>query len=1011
MATNIVPATWFTGWDNLHPEFNIALNFKRALFGLWQEHQGLGHIGGHGYGATLPHTLITGFLSLALPVNQIRITFIFLALLAGAIGCYALIVHLLKEKATKFTPWIALIGSLFYLLNYGTVQQFYTPLEAFVVHFATLPWLLFLALRLMHRWTKRVFLLFLLVSLLSTVQGFIPPLFIAYSLTLGLILLFSLMLQRTWTMTKHVLLIIFATICINAYWILPVAHFTLTAQNTYLNANNNILSTQSWIETNQTYGSIKNLAVLRGFLSQAVNDVEGTQIPIFKPWEDHLKQIPIQIIGYVVFGMMCLGVAGFALSKRKKPELALAVVGILTFSILASDIPGLSVFSHTLDSLPLFRQAFRAGFTKLSILLALHYSIFLAFGAYTIISLTHRFRIILLISIGVSIILFSLPAFRGHFLYQRAHLAIPTAYQDTFAFFQKQESAGRILLLPQGDHWGWEVYRWGYSGSGFLWFGLPQPILARAFDVWSNFNENYYWELSYALYSHNATLLNNVLEKYEIDWVIFDTSLIPYPHPHAGFATDDIGKLIAEIPSLSRINTLPIGNKQGDEIRIYKVNREHIRHSFIKIAQAIPSDVSSYEWSNQDKAFELLGLYKKADGVQTGEGLHVYFPFRSLFSGRPYQQEPFETSVEKGQITIKTKIPQTFSGGTLLLPVSLLKMKNLLPTITIDGKSLIIPTATISASIHINEIQNGIFSFIFPKTSTTVMYDSQLIQDVSPEIKRCDANKTKGISEYETFMANGSSKYRLSNSSSSSCFDLFLASLSQKEGYILSIQSKHINGSPLTLQVINGTSQRTDITKLLSQSTEETSTTIIIPPMQTDGIGYSIRLANDAITDNPTINEIGDVKLIAFPWYDFLTSLYLEKGQQTETAPQENIISVSHPNPAYYKIGLKTEDIRNKTLILNQAFDPGWKAYEVQCQMPNFQCQIKKALPFLFGKEIKEHVMVNNWANGWEVNKVTKQQSDNTTIILFFLPQLLEWMGFLLLPVPFLLLILKRFQK
>ena len=48
---------WLTGWDNLHPEFNFWLNTKRAFSAVWQEFQGLGLVGGHGYAATLPHTL------------------------------------------------------------------------------------------------------------------------------------------------------------------------------------------------------------------------------------------------------------------------------------------------------------------------------------------------------------------------------------------------------------------------------------------------------------------------------------------------------------------------------------------------------------------------------------------------------------------------------------------------------------------------------------------------------------------------------------------------------------------------------------------------------------------------------------------------------------------------------------------------------------------------------------------------------------------------------------------
>lgn len=68
------------------------------------------------------------------------------------------------------------------------------------------------------------------------------------------------------------------------------------------------------------------------------------------------------------------------------------------------------------------------------------------------------------------------------------------------------------------------------------------------------------------------------------------------------------------------------------------------------------------------------------------------------------------------------------------------------------------------------------------------------------------------------------------------------------------------------------------------------------------------------------------------------------------------------------------------------------------------------------------HILINNWANGWILPKagMTNKQIDTYTnnqmneesrsnevtnhdaiVILFFLPQLLEFLGFLLLPIPF----------
>lgn len=86
--------------------------------------------------------------------------------------------------------------------------------------------------------------------------------------------------------------------------------------------------------------------------------------------------------------------------------------------------------------------------------------------------------------------------------------------------------------------------------------------------------------------------------------------------------------------------------------------------------------------------------------------------------------------------------------------------------------------------------------------------------------------------------------------------------------------------------------------------------------------------------------------------------------------------------------------------------------------MPNSKSQIpsikkiQELFPFLFGTEIKDHVLVNNWANGFLLRPEefgTSADKGTQTIILFFWPQLLQWFGFLLLPIPFIFAL--RIQK
>src|SRR3989344_1516693 len=140
--TNYRPHTYLIGWDNVMPEFNIWLNLQRSIFGVWQDYRGLGVLDGMAQTANLFHTIYIFLLSLILPQELLRYTFIMLTHLAGGIGFFLLACYLFKDELTKPNRKIlAFAGALFYMFNLGVIQMFFAPLEVFVIHFAALPWL------------------------------------------------------------------------------------------------------------------------------------------------------------------------------------------------------------------------------------------------------------------------------------------------------------------------------------------------------------------------------------------------------------------------------------------------------------------------------------------------------------------------------------------------------------------------------------------------------------------------------------------------------------------------------------------------------------------------------------------------------------------------------------------------------------------------------------------------------------------------------------------------------
>lgn len=1019
VVKNFPFSSWYTGWDNLHPEFNFGLNLKRALF-VWQE-KGLGFMGGHGYAATLPHTLFLAFLSLFIKTKYLRSVFTFLMLFIGSAGCFYLTQNLLGKKRRIVTNIASFLAGLFYMLNLGTVQNFYIQLEAFIVHFAFLPWLLLFLILYLKKPGKKNLLIFALLSFFSSPQGFIPPLFIVYCLFLGIILLFYLLKNRNSVGLKTSFMVVLTTLVMNAYWFLPVAYYTFSGSKDYLNAYNNLHSTENFIYKNKKYGQLKDVALLKGFIFEA-NDITdaGVLVKILKPWIDYLEQRQVLILGYIFFSLILVGAGYFFIANKKNYKIALFFCFLLSFSALATDTPPFSYFFVFLNKLPIFKQAFRVAFTKFSISLSLFYALFFGIGVYLLIIFISNkdkrtvIKFLIQAFLTLSLIYFSWPIFAGNFVYQRTKINIPQAYFDLFEFFKKQNPNARIANFPQGWNWGWSVYKWNYSGSGFLWYGIKQSIMDRTFDVWSPQNENYYWQMVYAIYSENWSLFESLMEKHQINFLIFDKNIIPYQNPKVVFFIEDFERYLNQSKKFNLEAEFNLVNLQP--IKVYRVNLKTPVKDFVFLAQNLPQ-INKYNWNNEDTAFQEFGHYISSNNLKLSNSNNLaFYPFRSLFTGR--RQEELELEIKEGFnsfifshplpkfLTLEESL-QSSSGAVLRLR----KGEIYLPSLTSDEaifwtKDLRLePAATPSVKItplleRNTQDESGKIEVKIAKQKGYFSYDSSLD-------KHFLNHKAKGdgiVYKQEGMTENGKDFLRFFSLESENFFDIILDNLSHKLAYLVEIESRNVEGKSLQFAIINHDSKKTDIEISLPKNGEFVTSYFIIPPMEEYGAGYSLHFDNISIGRQKTVNDLGRVEVYPIP-YRFLKQIKLISSDfhflssNSDFSFPSSVFQVTHPNPSFYKITVDPNTLKlsnSKTLVLSQSYHPGWKAYQIlnsQFLILNFKIKIPKI------KILNSHVLINNWQNGWQLNSQTLKLSNSNylTIYLFFWPQLLEYLGFGLL--------------
>ncbi|PIS22368.1 hypothetical protein COT50_02320, partial [candidate division WWE3 bacterium CG08_land_8_20_14_0_20_41_10] len=279
-AFNYTPDTYLTGWDNLHPEFYFKVNIiDRSIFSVWQEYQGLGLLAVMAHASDLPRQTILYAFSLFLPCSFVRYLYQFLMLFLGCGGVFFLLKKTLGGDKSSF------LGALFYLLNLGTLQNFYAPISMFTTFWGFFPLLLFSGFNYLEDPARRNLLWFIWISVLAVPMAYTPTLFIVYVFCFSVILLGS-----SFRRFKYLLRLLFTIFAVNAFWILPFIYSVYSNVGTVINSTINQMSSENSFLLNKKWGGFENVAILKGFWFGNVDLQleQGKFDYMMRPWITHI---------------------------------------------------------------------------------------------------------------------------------------------------------------------------------------------------------------------------------------------------------------------------------------------------------------------------------------------------------------------------------------------------------------------------------------------------------------------------------------------------------------------------------------------------------------------------------------------------------------------------------------------------------------------------------------------------------------------------------------------------
>ena len=690
------PGTYLTGWDNLHTEFNYGLNIKRAIFSVWQEYQGLGLLAGMAHASDLPREILLYIISPLAPPHIIRYLYHFLMLFLGTAGVYIVLSKMLLKNHTEHIRFAAsLLGALVYLFHLGTIQYFYVPFEPYSTFWGFFPILWFSLLHTLKNPSKKNLLTLALLHLLATPLAYVQTIFAVYLIvfiTTIIVFLFKKGEISFIQKIKTSILISSIVFAVNSFWILPNGYFFATSVSTTQNAMQNRMATEKFFQMNKSRGTILDYAMLKEFYYDFtdLNDKTGQFDYLMKTWRNHFSNPLPNIIGAAIF---LVGL--FGIFQKNKYRGYILSIWVITLAVFLSDTPGISLVSTTLRELPILNQIFRNPFTKFIVPTVFIFAIGFALGIAAILELFKKRAVTIgtFAFVILTIIIYAFPIFRSEYISPQMKISIPNEYFATFDYFKKQNPNARIMNLPQGSYWGWYYYDWGFHGSGFLWYGIEQPILDRAFDVWSDESEAYYWELSYAIKTQNKNLFNKILEEYNVGFILFDDSLTFTDDKNVARPHLNQRNLIENNPFISK-------DKQFGNVSIYKVNTSTANNSIHSFSN-LPKIKKNGTFANQDLAYTENGQYITSDKPD------IYYPFTSLFSGRFQEEMPL--NVEKKESSYIISAPISHGSFSLALP-SFVENEMLIPveiTARIENQTLNVQFKTLLPTIKIG---NQVFS-------------------------------------------------------------------------------------------------------------------------------------------------------------------------------------------------------------------------------------------------------------------------------------------------------------
>ncbi len=518
--------------DNYSPELNPFLSVSRYLQSpAWRGYRVLG-FASESEQADIFRSVFFSVLDLFLPRWSLAQIFSLLSLFIGTFSMAFLAKLFIKDYVSKkYSGIVFLMTGVVYLTTLWTAWVFNFNMMPYITQYGFLPLLLLSIYLLCKKIDLKRFLFFLLASILFTSSSVIATVFFVDVVFISLFTIYFGLLNKL--NYKKIGLILGVFIVTQLFWLLPFIQYTFSASQDIIDSYTNRSITANTIDLEAGMMTLVNSARFYTRLLGTV-DNPGNGSYIFPMSEDFQAYDIFKVVGLIPILLSIIGLI-FVIAKKKWKLLPIWVVLFGTLFLIKNQNPPFGeVYIWLQENIGLFKQVFRWISSKLGqaylIVLVITTGIgilylFDFFVSYFPKRLRKLFLVIPVVFLLSCFLFYSEYLFRGQLFTDRAIVNLPSQYYSL-----KEELAGdevsRIFYAPPANNGYFREYNWGFVGSQFLGYILPNPLMDMSLAIGSNVGENAMLELANDFNSGDISELNSDLEKYDTKYILIDRSLI-----------------------------------------------------------------------------------------------------------------------------------------------------------------------------------------------------------------------------------------------------------------------------------------------------------------------------------------------------------------------------------------------------------------------------------------------------------------------------------------------------